>query len=83
MLRIGFGLDGGVVFLRNGQIYRCEWGPAKGEDALLGLLGLCDGSFTLIQRAIPDVRPNVQRPTAELLLQCAVALDENRRPTTA
>jgi len=83
MLRVGMGLDAGIVFFRGGQLYRCEWGKEGGEQALIGLLGLSDGSFTLIQRAIPDVRPNIQRSTAELLLQCSVALDERRRPTSA
>ncbi len=83
MLRVGMGLEAGIIFFRHGQVYRCEWGGIKGEQALIGLLGLADGSFTLIQRAIPDVRPNIARSTPELLLQCAVALDEHRQPRKA
>jgi hypothetical protein len=83
MIRIGSGLDAGVVFFVGGSIFRCEWGAAKGEQALIALLALKDGAFTIIQRLFPDVHPNVSRPTAELLLQCAIALDEGRRPTVA
>ncbi len=80
MIRIGTGLDAGVLFFRDGHLLRCEWRSAAGEEALIGLLSLTDGHFSLMQRAVPDVRPNIFRPTAELLLQCTIALDERQRP---
>lgn len=83
MVRVGVGLDAGVVFFREGQLFRCEWGGTFGEPALLELLSIEDGAFSLIQRGVPDARTNIARPTAELLLQCTIALDEDRRATTA
>lgn len=79
MVRIGTGLEAGVIFFRDGFLFRCEWGGAFGEQALLELMSLEDAAFVLIQRATPDARANVNRPTAELLLQCSIALDEERR----
>jgi hypothetical protein len=80
MVRVGPALDAGVIFFSHGVLYRCEWGDLSGEHALIALLGLLDGTFSIIQRAIPEARPNITRATPELLLQCAVALDERRRP---
>lgn len=83
MVRVGSGLDAGVIFFREGSLVRCEWRGASGEDALLALLAEARGSFTLIQRALPDARPNIRRATPELLLQCTLALDEYRRTAGA
>ncbi len=79
MMRIGAGLDAGVIFFKGGQLYRAEWGALTGEEAVLGLLDLKSGSFALIQRDVPQPRPNVGTPTAELLLQCAIHKDERAR----
>ena len=79
MIRIGFGLDAGVIFFREGKLFRCEWGALMGEQAVAALMQLTEGSFTLIQRDIPEARTNVVMPTAELLMECAVAIDEARR----
>jgi len=79
MIRLGSGLEAGVLFFREGYLFRCEWGPLAGEEALVSLLGLKRGAFQIIQRDIPDARPNIGRPTAEVLLQCAVAADERAR----
>ncbi len=83
MVRIGSGLDAGVIFFREGTLFRCEWGSRHGEEALIALLDVEDGSFSIIQRQIPEARPNVRRATPELLLQCAVAKDERRRMVSA
>lgn len=79
MVRIGSGLSAGVIFFSRGRMFRCEWGKQRGEQALMGLLVLREGSFALIQRGIPEARPNIVRPTAEVLFQCAVAIDEQAR----
>jgi hypothetical protein len=79
MVRVGSGIDAAVLFFKHGQLYRVEWGALAGEQALISLLGLARGTFTLIQREPPAARPNVARPTAELLLQLAVAQDERNR----
>src|SRR3954467_15228821 len=63
MVRVGMGLDAGIVFFRGGFLYRCEGGRVHGEQALISLLGCYDGSFSIIQRSIPDARPNIGRPT--------------------
>jgi hypothetical protein len=83
MVRIGAGLDAGVLFYREGNLVRCDWRGRHGEEALLALLAEAEGSFTLIQRALPDVRANIRRSTPELLLQCSLALDEYRRASGA
>ncbi len=83
MVRIGSGAEAGVVFFREGTLVRCEWRSQRGEEALIGLLGVARGSFALIQRSVPEVRPNIARPTPELLLQCTIALDEGRRVSRA
>ena len=83
MVRIGSGLDAGVLFFREGNLIRCEYKMLRGEEALLCLLDMSHGSFALMQRAGPDVRANIRRPTAELLLQYAVALNDNRHRETA
>ena len=83
MVRVGTGLDAGVVFFRDGSLVRCEWRGRSGEEALLLLLASAEGSFTLIQRAMPEVHPNVRMATPELLLQCAMLLDQHRRSSVA
>lgn len=83
MVRVGTGLRAGVLFFRSGQLFRCEWGPLAGEDALVALLDAAQGTFQLIQRDIPEARPNIGRPTAEVLFQCAVATDERSRDHAA
>ncbi len=79
MVRVGDGFDAGVIFLQDGELARCEWQKQRGEDALVSLLTKKRGSFALIQRAVPEIKPNIRTPTAELLLQCTMGLDENRR----
>jgi len=76
MLRIGAGLQAGVLFFKDGDLFRVEWASLFGEQALLALLAIRDGTFSLIQRDPPLATPNIQRPTAELLLQLAVTQDE-------
>jgi hypothetical protein len=79
MLRVGAGLSAGVLFFKEGELFRCEWGPLGGEQALIALLGVRRASFSLIQREPPEARPNIHRHTPELLLQLAVAMDERHR----
>ena len=79
MLRIGLGLNAGVIFFREGEAYRVEWGGLTGEQALLALLSIRTGSFSLTQRDPPLASANIRRPTAELLLQLAVSQDEGNR----
>lgn len=79
MLRIGDGLDSGVIFFRDGDLYRCELARFGGESALVELLARKAGRFCLIQRQVPEPRRNIQLPTRQLLLQCTVALDERVR----
>ena len=83
MLRVGVGLEAGVVFFNGGELYRAEWGTLTGEQALLALLDVGNGSFALIQRDVPMPHPNVRTPTAELLLRCAISKDERARARTA
>lgn len=84
MLRIGGGLDGGVIFLKHGYLYRCEWGRSRGEQALVALMRVREGAFSLVQRSFPEPAANIRKPTAELLLQCALVLDhDNRRVAQA
>ncbi|MEK7705325.1 MAG: DUF4388 domain-containing protein [Myxococcota bacterium] len=83
MVRLGNGLRGGVLFFKHGCLVRCEWGQLGGEEALIGLMGVTQGTFQLIQRDIPDARPNIGRSTPEVLFQCAVAADERARGTRA
>lgn len=83
MVRIGAGVGAGVLFFRDGNLVRCEWGDAAGEAALLALLALRAGAFSLSQRQPPDAAPNISRPTAELLFHLTVAQDERNRPGQA
>ena len=73
MLRIGDGLDAGVVFYREGHLYRAEWGRMMGEEALTTLLGTESGSFSLMLRDIADARPNIRLETHEVLLRLATS----------
>ena len=81
MVRVGAGLDAGVIFFHKGHLFRCEWGPHTGEQALWGLLHVNRGIFSLIQRDVPTPRPNIHHPTEQLLLHYAVARDEQGRAT--
>jgi len=83
MVRVGVGLDAGIIFVSNGFAYRCEWGPYMGQQALFGLLCLERGFFFLIQRDVPQPRQNVFVPTEHLLLQFAVAQDERMLAASA
>jgi len=83
MLRVGLDIRAGVLFFSNGELYRVEWRQRSGEEALIGLLNLTAGPFSLIQRAPPYAQPNIRRPTSELLLQIAVAQDERARAAQA
>ena len=79
MVRVGGGLDAGVLFFKEGRLFRAEWGKMAGEEAFHALLNVGVGSFQLIQREVPDARPNIRRPTAELLFETAVRVDEDAR----
>ena len=83
MVRVGSGMTAGVLFFQKGELFRVEWGRLRGEEALMGLLNLNAGSFTLIQRAPPQATQNIFRPAIELLLQLAVAQDENTQRASA
>ncbi|MBN1960080.1 MAG: DUF4388 domain-containing protein [Deltaproteobacteria bacterium] len=83
MVRVGFSLDAGVIFFRNGHLIRCEYKMLRGEEALWCLLGVNDGDFSLIQRAIPEVSANIWRPTAEILLQYFHSNGHKRQIETA
>ena len=83
LVRVGTGLNAGVLFFRSGQLYRCEWGMLNGEAALVALLSLRQGSFSLMQRDPPDALANIHRGTGELLLQIAVAQDHAARRVVA
>ena len=67
MLRIGEGLGAGVVFFREGQLYRCEWGQRQGLEAVQALMQLSHGTFCLIQRQFPEPKRNVHVATALIL----------------
>ena len=79
MVRVGVGLQAGVIFIKSGQIYRCEWGRLRGEKALLALMQVRQGVFSLVQRESPEPKANVFVATEQLLLEAAIALDESRR----
>ena len=79
MLRVGKGLDAGVVFFKEGLLYRTEWGSRAGLDALMGLLELSSEPFWLIMRDVPEPHPNIRVPTEELLARCATAGRGRRR----
>ena len=79
MVRVGQGLTAGVLFFREGHLTRCEFHGLDGEDALECLLEMNDGTLNIIQREIPDARPNVFKPTAEVLLGCTAPLHELRK----
>ncbi len=79
MLRIGEGLDAGVLFVLNGYLFRVEYANSTGEDALWLLMQLEHASFSLIQRDVPRPQPNVFLPTEQLLLQFSVSIDEQRK----
>lgn len=83
MVRIGTGLEAGVIFFHNGHMYRCEWGSLAGERALWALLDVTAGVFTMIQRDLPQPRPNLFIPTEQLLLQFAIARDERTMMASA
>lgn len=83
MVRVGSGTDAGILCFRQGQLYRAEWGSLAGERAFICLLGLARGTFAINQGELPDARPNIVRPTAELLLQLAIAQDERNHPHEA
>lgn len=83
MLRIGAGLDAGVVFFRDGFLYRCEWGHLAGEQALMALMGLEEGTFSLIQRDLPRPQPNLRTPTEPLLEHLLAAREERARARAA
>jgi len=67
MIRVGLGLEAGVVFVYEGEVFRCEWGHLVGEQALFGLLALRVGTYSLVTREIPRPHANVHTPTADLL----------------
>src|SRR5688500_11160800 len=54
MLRIGVGLNAGIIFFKHGHLYRVEWGHLQGTEALWHLLHLQQGLLSLIQRDLPE-----------------------------
>jgi hypothetical protein len=79
MIRVGAGLNAGVLFVKNGQLFRVEWGSLKGEQALASLLTLRAGRFIVIHRDVPDAMPNMRTATQELLLRHTQSQDEHKR----
>lgn len=74
MLRVGPGLDAGVIFFHDGTVTRCEWRTLWGEEALMAILGVARASFMLIRRGIPQPAANIGLTTPDLLQHCAAAL---------
>ena len=65
MLRVGVGLNAGILFFKDGDLFRVELGGLGGEQALLALLSIPDGSFSLTNRDPPARRyPNRPSGTA-------------------
>ena len=79
VLRVGTGREHAMLLVRGGNLSRVEWGTQMGEEALIALFSMPAGAFNLMLREPPDARPNVLRPTPELLLQCTFAYDESNR----
>lgn len=76
LLRVDQAIGRAHVFVRDGQIFRVEAGTETGEAALLTLLTVEKGPFTLMLRTPPDARCNFTLSTGEFLLQAAASMDE-------
>ncbi len=71
MLRIGEGLDAGVIFFAAGFLFRVEWGGLAGEEALAKMIAVDSGAYHLILRDIPRPEPNIHQNTESLLARFA------------
>ena len=84
VMRISAGGAPAWIFVLSGEVQRAEWRHLRGAEAVYALAGLDHGTFWLSKHLATDAAamdPNVTTPTAQLLLQCAVLLDEgNVRP---
>ncbi|MCK5688493.1 DUF4388 domain-containing protein [Myxococcota bacterium] len=78
MVRIGVGLEAGVLFFKKGELFRAEWGSLKGEHAFYELIRQVDfGSFAVIFRKPPQALTNIPSSTAQLLYQINMVKNEN------
>ncbi len=75
VLRIGSGVLRGTLYLRNGKLFRCEFGECAGELALGSMLTLERGAFST--NTLPKACPlsNVTGSTEELVLRWAIKRD--------
>lgn len=83
VLRIGSGVLRGTLYLRNGKLFRCEFGECAGELALGSMLTLERGAFST--SALPNECPlaNVDGSTEELVLRWAVKRDPRNHQLAA
>jgi hypothetical protein len=78
MIHVGLGTEAGVLCISRGDLYRCEWGDLVGEEAVMALLALQSGTFSLIHRDLPKTAVrNIRLSTAELLFQLAFVRGES------
>lgn len=83
VMRVDTGGAPGWLFFKQGVLFRCEWRGLRGREAVMALLEVHHGTFWLSKRLLSTGAANISTPTSELLLDCAVALDEKRRLTAA
>ena len=83
IIRIGSGVLRGTLYLRDGTLFRCEFGECAGELALGSMLTLERGAFST--EALPKEAPlpNVKGSTEELVLRWAVKRDRRERDLVA
>ena len=78
LMRVDAGGAPGWAFFQRGQLFRCEWRGLKGREAVFALTQAQNGRFWLSKRLLRAGHANVDTPTSELLLECAMVIDGHR-----
>ena len=74
LLRLEAGVTPAYVTLREGVLYRADWGALHGLDALRSLMRLGPARFR-IESGVVAGGPNIFMGTQEALMECALEID--------
>jgi hypothetical protein len=65
----------GLICVNDGEVTHAQYGDIRGEKALIEMIRLRTGKFR-VQNEGSTVQHSIQKPWQSLLLDCAVAVDE-------
>ena len=67
VVTVGFGFVSGTIHVKQGNLFRCEWGVSQGELALGALLTMTRGAFSIASLDEPCPVSNIFGRTEDVI----------------